>query len=42
MPKKPHITLYEAERKGRYHEHWRRGLTWTPPAGPFHTPMSWA
>ena len=26
MPKKPHITLYEAERKGRYHEHW---LAWS-------------
>ena len=22
MPKKPSITLYEVETKGRYHEHW--------------------
>ena len=26
MPKKPHITLYEVEDKGRYHEHW---LAWS-------------
>ena len=26
MPPKPSITLYEVERKGRYHEHW---LAWS-------------